>query len=150
VPLLILLVIVCSKYLAVSAKNGLLQVVKKGRKRAVINNCMRSLCKTCKEKPCAVNYYRQGKIFYRKDCDSCARGATPKKARWAQAGYKKKDSCEKCGYRSKHPEQFNVYHVDGNLNNCRPLNLKTICANCQRTLQKEGVTWRQGDLLADY
>jgi hypothetical protein len=111
---------------------------------------MRSLCKTCKEKPCAVNYYKNDRVYYRRECDSCSRGATPTKPRWAQAGYKKKDSCEKCGHRSRHPEQFNVFHVDGNLNNCRPTNLKTICANCQRTLQKEGVTWRQGDLLADY
>ena len=111
---------------------------------------MRPLCKTCGEKPCAVNYHKDQKIFYRSDCDTCARGARPNKPRWLQAGYRKKDHCEKCGYSSKHTEQFNVYHVDGNLNNCRPTNLKTICANCQRILYKEGVKWRQGDLLADY
>ena len=111
---------------------------------------MRPLCKTCGEKPCAVNYHKAKKTYYRSECDSCARGATPKKPRWAQSGYKKKDHCEKCGYRSKHPEQFNVFHVDGNLDNCRPSNLKTICANCQRVLHKEGVRWKQGDLLADF
>jgi hypothetical protein len=111
---------------------------------------MRPLCQTCKEKPCAVNYYKEKKPYYRRECDSCARGAIPKKPRWAQLGYKIKDYCEKCGYKSKHLEQFNVFHIDGNLNNCRPSNLKTVCANCQRILQKEGVKWRQGDLLADY
>lgn len=111
---------------------------------------MRPLCQTCGEKPCAVNYYKGKKVYYRSECDSCARGARPKKARWQQSGYKKKDYCEKCGFKSKHPEQFNVYHVDGDLNNCRPSNLKTICANCQRIIQKEGHRWKQGDLLADF
>jgi hypothetical protein len=110
---------------------------------------MRPLCKTCGKKPCAVNYHKGKKTYYRKQCDSCSRGSVPKKPRWDQLGYKKKEQCEKCGYRSRHQEQFNVYHVDGNLDNCRPGNLKTICANCQRLLQKEGVKWRQGDLLAD-
>ena len=110
---------------------------------------MRPLCKTCNQKPCAVNYHRQGKTFYRTDCDTCARGSQPKKPRWSQSGYRQKDFCEKCGYKSKHTEQFNVFHVDGNLNNCRPNNLKTICANCQRVLYKEGVRWRQGDLVPD-
>lgn len=111
---------------------------------------MRPLCKTCGEKPRAINYHKGKDTFYRSQCDSCARGAKPKKPRWHQLGYRKKDFCEKCGYRSKHPEQFNVYHIDGDLNNCRPANLKTICANCQRTLQKEGVKWKQGDLIADF
>jgi hypothetical protein len=43
-----------------------------------------------------------------------------------------------------------VFHIDGNLENCRPQNLKTICANCQRILQKEGVVWKQGDLVPDF
>jgi predicted HNH restriction endonuclease len=43
-----------------------------------------------------------------------------------------------------------VFHIDGNLDNCRPSNLKTICANCQRILHKEGVKWRQGDLVPDF
>jgi predicted HNH restriction endonuclease len=42
-----------------------------------------------------------------------------------------------------------VFHIDGNLTNSRPSNLKTICANCQRVLHKEGVQWRQGDLVPD-
>jgi len=110
---------------------------------------MRPLCKTCREKPCAVNYRKENKIFYRSQCDGCSRGSKSKKARWQQSGYKKKDHCEKCGYTSKYPEQFNVYHIDGNLENCRPSNLKTICANCQRVLNREGVKWKQGDLIAD-
>lgn len=111
---------------------------------------MRPLCKTCREKPCGINYYKGKKAYYRTQCDSCSKGAIPKKPRWLQSGYKKKDQCEKCGYKGKHPEQFDVFHIDGNLDNCRPTNLKTICANCQRILYKDGVRWKQGDLLADY
>ena len=66
------------------------------------------------------------------------------------SGYTKKDTCEKCGFRSQYPEQFNVYHIDGNLDNCKYNNLKTICANCQRVLQKQGIKWKQGDLIADF
>jgi predicted HNH restriction endonuclease len=43
-----------------------------------------------------------------------------------------------------------VFHVDGELNNCRPVNLKTVCANCARVLHKEGVKWKQGDLRPDF
>jgi hypothetical protein len=111
---------------------------------------MRSLCKTCREKPCAVNYHKNKKTYYRQECDSCARGSTPTKPRWYQSGYRKKDVCEKCGYKSPHQEVFRVFHIDGNLDNCRPTNLKTICCNCIQILSKEGVTWRQGDLIADY
>jgi predicted HNH restriction endonuclease len=48
-----------------------------------------------------------------------------------------------------HQEVFSVFHVDGDLNNCSHINLKTVCANCQRVLHKEGVKWRQGDLVPD-
>jgi hypothetical protein len=113
---------------------------------------MRPLCKNCQKKPCAINYYKNKKAFYRSQCESCARNGGKVKGipRWYQLGYRQKEYCEKCGFKSKNREQFNVYHIDGDLNNCRPTNLKTICANCQRLLQKEGVKWRQGDLTPDF
>ena len=111
---------------------------------------MRPLCQ-CNQRPAAINYRKDGKTHYRKLCERCLRGGVnhgiPK---WKQAGYEKKPLCEKCGFKSKHSEQFNVFHIDGELNNCRTSNLKTICANCQRTLQKEGVKWKQGDLRPDF
>lgn len=112
---------------------------------------MRPLCE-CGMRPAAINYYKHGRTYYRKKCEICLRhGRTghgiPK---WKLAGYEKKSTCEKCGHMSKHKEQFNVYHVDGDLNNCRFSNLKTICANCQRILQKEGKKWKQGDLTPDF
>ena len=112
---------------------------------------MRPLCKTCNKKPAAINYRKGNKVYFRSKCESCARYGAPRGTPlWHQSGYQKKDTCEKCGYKSKHPEQFDVYHIDGRLDNCRPGNLKTICANCQRILQKEGVRWKQGDLIPDF
>ena len=61
-----------------------------------------------------------------------------------------KFNCEKCGFKSTHKEIFRVFHVDGNLDNNRFNNLKTVCLNCAQILGKEGITWRQGDLIADY
>ena len=70
--------------------------------------------------------------------------------RWTRSGYKVKSQCDKCGFKSPHKEVFRVFHVDGDLNNCRPANLKTVCCNCAQVLGKEGITWKQGDLVADY
>ena len=70
--------------------------------------------------------------------------------KWQQSGYVKKSECDKCSHKSRHPQQFNVFHVDGNLNNCRFNNLKTVCANCQRVLQAQGIKWVQGDLVPDF
>ncbi len=111
---------------------------------------MRPLCK-CGQHPAAINYRKGKKIYYRKLCERCLRhGLNHGIPKWKQVGYEKKSQCEKCGYKSKHFEQFNVFHIDGNLNNCHYSNLKTICANCQRTLHKEGSRWKQGDLSPDF
>jgi hypothetical protein len=121
-------------------------MVRKGYKKGT----MRKLCSKCQTRPVAVNYYKEGRAYYRSKCDHCSRGHKEEKPLWALYGYKKKSVCEKCSYTSKHEEQFNVFHVDGNLTNNRLTNLKTVCANCQRILHKEGVRWRQGDLRPDH
>lgn len=111
---------------------------------------MRPLCK-CGLRPAAVNYKKNGRTYYRKQCEKCLHhGENFGIPKWYQFGYRLKDKCDKCGFKSHHKEMFNVYHIDGNLNNCRPSNLKTVCANCQRILQKEGVRWKQGDLTPDF
>lgn len=120
-----------------------------------LNNCMqkRSLCVACGKKPAAVNYKRNNKTYYRSRCDSCIRKKFKKvapKPGWIKAGYRKKVACEKCGFNAKYKEQLFVYYVDGNLNNNHQLNLKTICANCQYEIAKEGLGWAQGDLIPDY
>jgi hypothetical protein len=111
---------------------------------------MRPLC-TCGERPAAINYRKHGKLYYRKLCNTCLRkGEGYGIPMWKQRGYQQKDFCEKCKFTSTHSEQFNVFHIDGDLTNCRPNNLKTICANCQRVTQREGVKWKRGDLRPDF
>lgn len=70
--------------------------------------------------------------------------------RWFRAGYRIKGQCDKCGFKSPHKEVFKVFHVDGDLNNCRHANLKTVCCNCAVVLSKTDASWRQGDLVADF
>ena len=111
---------------------------------------MRKLCKKCQSRPVAINYYKEGKPYYRRKCDHCSRGSRESRPLWSLSGYKKKTVCERCKFTSKHEDQFDVLHVDGDLKNCRPTNLKTVCANCQRVLYKEGVQWRRGDLVPDF
>jgi hypothetical protein len=110
----------------------------------------RPMCK-CGLKPKAVNYKKEGRTYYRSMCEDCLRygGVGKGLPRWYVSGYRLKTQCDKCGFKSKHKEQFNVFHIDSNLNNCRPANLKTLCANCARVLHKEGVQWKQGDLVPD-
>lgn len=112
---------------------------------------MRPLC-DCGIRPAAINYKKNNKTYYRRVCEKCLHngGRNIGVPKWYQAGYRQKEVCEKCNYKSKHKEQFNVYHIDGDLENCRPNNLKTICANCQRIMQKQGVRWKQGDLVPDF
>lgn len=111
----------------------------------------RPLCK-CGNRPVAINYYKEKRPYYRSKCDVCLRYGVGIKGLplWYQQGYRKKSQCEKCGYKSKHHQQFDVFHLDGNLSNCKITNLKTVCANCQRLLHLEGITWRQGDLQPDF
>jgi hypothetical protein len=113
----------------------------------------RKLCQICGKTPVAVNYKSNSKTYYRSRCDSCIRKGkklSPPKPRWLLEGYKKKPHCEKCGFKSKYKEQLFVYYVDGNLNNNSLFNLKTICANCQYEVAREGLGWKQGDLIPDY
>lgn len=111
---------------------------------------IRNLCKTCNQRPVAVNYYKEDKVYYRSKCDHCSKNRTKEKPLWAQIGYKKKLECDRCGFNSKFQEQFNVFYIDGNPSNCRPSNLKTVCANCQRILHRFKLPWRQGDLKPDF
>ena len=112
---------------------------------------MRPLCE-CGYRPAAINYKKDNRTFYRKQCETCLHQGEKKWGipTWHQAGYRQKDTCERCSFNSPYVEQFNVYHIDGNLNNTLPSNLKTVCANCQRVMQKLGVKWKQGDLVPDF
>lgn len=113
----------------------------------------RPLCQICNKQPAAVNYIKEGIHHFRRQCDSCIRKGRklkPRQPSWALGGYKKKPHCEKCGFQAKYKEQLFVYYIDGNLKNNNITNLKTICANCQFEVAREGLGWRQGDLVPDF
>ena len=134
------------------SNQAVLTVIKKGLERAGKYIRMRPLCVKCSKRPSAVNYKKGNKTYYRKQCEMCLKYGGPSgyQPKWYIAGYRTKTKCDKCGHTSKYKQQFNVFHVDSNLNNCRFNNLKTVCANCQRSLHLEGVRWQQGDLVPDF
>jgi hypothetical protein len=69
--------------------------------------------------------------------------------RWQTANYKKKPTCDLCGFRAKYAAQLLVYHVDGDMNNVAVRNLKTVCQNCVIEVAKSTLPWRPGDLEPD-
>ena len=123
------------------------------RKRKTIIQPKRKTCSTCNQHLCAVNYIDAHEIVhYRSKCTICiARGKKikPPEPRWKATGYKKKPTCDRCGFRAKFSAQLLVYHVDGNLNNSSLTNLKTICQNCVVDVIKSDLPWMPGDLEPD-
>ena len=114
---------------------------------------IRPICKTCGKNHCAVNYIREGVTHYRSGCDECGRKKKklkPRNPRWKNAGYKKKATCDLCGFHSVFPTQLTVFHIDGDLDNCKLTNLRTICLNCVEVVKKKEVTWKRGDLEVDH
>ena len=119
----------------------------------MINIGMRPICPACKQRLCAINCYRGDKIYYRSRCERCIKKGRKIKTpdpKWMRSGYKKKPTCDRCGFRAKYAVQLLVYHVDGNLNNSNLQNLKTICQNCVEEVKRVDPTWQQGDLEPDF
>lgn len=113
---------------------------------------MRPLCQSCHKNAAAINCYRGDKIYYRSRCLACIRKKKklrPQEPRWRLSGYKKKATCDRCGFRARLASQLLVYHVDGNLNNAELRNLKTVCLNCVEEINKQDLTWQAGDLEPD-
>lgn len=113
----------------------------------------RPICNTCGKNHCAVNYHRNGKTYYRSMCDECGRKKEKRKPRrpsWMKAGYKKKATCDLCGFMSVYPSQMTVFHIDGDLENVSFPNLRTICLNCIEVVKRKEVKWKRGDLKVDY
>ena len=114
---------------------------------------LRPICNSCGKNFCAVNYKREGITHYRSSCDECGRKKNklkPRGTRWKAAGYKKKATCDLCGFKSLFPTQITVFHIDGDLDNCKLTNLRSICLNCVEVVKKKDVTWRRGDLEVDH
>ena len=113
----------------------------------------RPICKQCNKNHTAINYKREGVTHYRSTCDECGRKKNklkPRKANWTKSGYKKKTTCDLCGFKSMFSTQITVFHVDGNLEHIEQSNLRSICLNCIEVVKKKEVTWRRGDLQIDY
>jgi len=113
---------------------------------------MRPICKTCNKNLCAINYIRKEKTYYRSTCDECGRKKNklkPRKPNWQSGTYKKKATCDLCGFKGLFTSQLTVFHIDGNLENINMTNLRTICLNCIEVVKRKEVTWRRGDLTVD-
>ena len=113
----------------------------------------RPICKTCNKNHAAINYKRDGITHYRSICDECGRKKNkqkPHKANWTKSGYKKKATCDLCGFKSLFPTQMTVYHIDGNLENIALTNLRTVCLCCIEVVKRKEITWRRGDLEVDH
>jgi hypothetical protein len=54
-----------------------------------------------------------------------------------------KTHCEKCGFSSEYPCQFDVDHIDGNHSNNDPDNLQTLCSNCHRLKTYLNKDWKK-------
>ena len=102
----------------------------------------RPVCPACNQRLCAVNYHRDGVPHYRTRCDHCIkkqRRAKPPEPRWKASGYKKKATCDLCGFKSLFTSQITVFHIDGNLENINQSNLRSICLNCVEVVKKKDV-----------
>lgn len=112
----------------------------------------RPICQDCKQRPRAIAYHKYERIYYRSKCSICLKKSKRLKsptARWQLNGYKKKPTCDRCGFKAKYSAQLLVYHVDGNMNNSTIRNLKTVCQNCVVEITKSSLPWRPGDLSPD-
>ena len=104
----------------------------------------RPICNQCNQRHVAINYKRNGKTYFRKQCDSCIRSKKkikPAKPNWTKVGYKKKLVCDKCGFKARWHSQLVVYYSDGDLTNTKLINLKTICLNCTVVIEKGDMPW---------
>jgi hypothetical protein len=125
-------------------------IVKSRNKYNMPNN--RPICKSCNKNHTAVNYIKNGTKHFRSICTECGKKKVKKsyKPLWQKSGYKKKQTCDICGFKSIYLAQTTVFHIDGNLNNIAFSNLRTICLNCVEVVKRKEITWKRGDLEVDY
>lgn len=113
---------------------------------------MRPLCKVCNKNLRAPAYYRNGKRYFRSKCNSCIqknKSLKPPEPRWKGSGYKKKATCDLCGFKSSYSSQIMVFHIDGDLNNNELVNLRSICLCCIEVVKRRHISWRVGDIEVD-
>lgn len=113
----------------------------------------RPICKVCNKNSRAPAYYRNGKRYYRSKCSTCIskkRNIKIPEPKWKLKGYKKKTTCDLCGFKSLYSSQIVVFHIDGNLNNCELINLRSICLCCIEVVKRKHFTWRLSDIEVDH
>ena len=113
----------------------------------------RPVCKACNKNPAAANYWRNGVRHYRSRCEICIRLGKQLRApvpRWKNSGYKKKMTCDMCGFKCTYASQIVVCHIDGNLNNSELINLRSICLCCLEVVKRRQVIWKIGDIEEDH
>ena len=113
---------------------------------------VRPICKVCNQRVVAVNYTKEERVHYRSRCDVCIKKnkkLKPAEPQWKLAGYKKKPTCDHCGFRARYASQLLVYHCDGNLHNTNAANLRTVCLNCVEEVKRLDVPWFTEKLSAD-
>lgn len=117
---------------------------------------IRPICNTCNKNVCAPNYYKNNKRYWRKKCALCLIEDKKHKTnsiripRWKKKGYKKKSTCDLCGFKATYNSQILVFHIDGNLNNNELINLRSICLCCVEIVKRKNITWKIGDIVPDY
>ena len=114
---------------------------------------MRPVCEVCNSRSRAIAYHKYGRIYYRSKCNFCIRRnkkLKPVIPKWQSSGYKKKPTCDRCGFQARHHTQLTVYHVNGDLNDCETRNLKTICLNCIAEVVRLELPWRAGNISPDF
>jgi hypothetical protein len=67
-----------------------------------------------------------------------------------KAGYKLRDRCELCNFKSRVNTQIGIWYIDGNTANTDWANLKSICANCRIELQTKKLGWVEPVLKPDF
>ena len=97
-------------------------------------------------------YRKYDRVYYRSRCGVCVAKNKQQRApvpRWQSAGYRKKNTCDRCGFQARHASQLMVYHVNGDLRDSELRNLKTVCLNCAALITRQDLPWRRGDLEPD-
>lgn len=111
------------------------------------------ICTHCGKHPVTVNYVRNGRTYYRKICYYCIKESKRLKDQTVQllkkSGYKKKTTCDRCGFVSKTPEQIRIHFKDQNPYNVSLNNLRSYCVNCVIEVKNNPAADKR-TILADY
>lgn len=111
------------------------------------------ICNTCNKRPSLINYIRNGVTYYRKYCYYCLKkkklDQDQAKQLLRKSGYKKKTTCDRCGFISKTAEQMSIHYKDGNSYNVSVNNLRTYCSNCSIEVKVNPLSDKR-DILPDF